>query len=316
MKKFFQYLAIIILFSAWGIMLNNKASVREAIMSAKENISEITGIGLPCAKPFKYAIGSVDPKFGLSANELLIQAQEAESVWESQSGKNLFEYDPSAQFKINLIFDERQAQSNEADKLSQNLDQLEAAHTKISGQYEDLSGSYEQKLVKYEADVASYEKKLKEYNEDVKDWNKNGGTEDEYDELKKDKEELESLYKKLGKERLEVNSLAGKTNALVSKEQKVVNEYNTNVSTYTNKYGGGQEFEKGLYDGNEINIYQFKQTTDLRLTLVHELGHALGIGHTQDPKSIMYYLMGDQDMENPTLSAEDLGVLKTTCKFK
>ncbi|MFA5962251.1 MAG: matrixin family metalloprotease [Parcubacteria group bacterium] len=316
MKKFFQYLAIVILFSTWGTMLKNKTSFREAVLDAKEAISEMTGIGLPCSKPFKYAIGSVDPKFGLSTNEFLIQAQEAENIWESQSGKNLFEYDPNSQFKINLIFDSRQVQSNEADKLNENLDQLESSHKKITDQYENLSGTYEQKTAKYNADVADYQKKLDAYNKAVADWNKNGGSKDEYAELKEDKEDLENLYEKLEKERLEVNSLAGKTNALVSKEQKVVNEYNTNVSTYTNKYGGGQEFEKGLYDGEEINIYQFKQTTDLRLTLVHELGHALGIGHVEDSKSIMYYLMGEQDMENPVLSAEDLGALKTVCKFK
>lgn len=309
MKKFFQYFIIITLFSAWGIILQNKAFVRETV-------SEFTGLGLPCAKPFQYAVGTVDPRFNLSANNFLAEIGEAEKIWEAQSGKNLFEYNPDAQFKLNLIFDERQVASNEADKLADNLGQLEATHQKIANQYEDLSGTYEKKMAKYDADVVAYEKKLKDYNKAVADWNKNSGSKEQYDDLLKEKKAVNELYDKLEKERIEVNSLAGKTNALVSKEQKVVNEYNANVSTYKNKYGDSREFEKGLYDGEGINLYQFKQLTDLRLTIVHELGHALGIGHVEDPQSIMYYLLSDQNMEAPQLSPEDLSELKTVCKFK
>jgi predicted nucleic acid-binding Zn-ribbon protein len=316
MKKAFQYFIVIILFSAWGMMLRNKVFVREAVIGVKENVSEITGIGLPCSAPFEYAIGAVDPQFNLSAEDFLAVTQEAEKIWEVQSGKNLFSYNPNAEFRINLIFDSRQLASNEADKLAENLDQLEVEQAKIADQYEDLSGTYEQKMAKYKKSLANYEKKLADYNEAVEDWNAGAKTsEEEFNDLKEKKETLSELYKKLEKERLEVNKLAGKTKVLASKEKNVVAEYNTNVSTYKNKYGGEREFEKGLYDGKEINLYQFKQLTDLRMTIIHELGHALGIGHLNNPESIMYYLLSDQNMENPILSPEDLAALKAVCKF-
>lgn len=290
--------------------MRNKTVVRD-------KMQEITGINLPCAKPLEYAIGTVDPRFNLSVNDFLAEAQDAEKIWEAQSGKDLFEYNPNADFKINLIFDSRQIQSNEADKLAQDLDQLEVSHKKITDQYENFSETYEQKMVKYKKNAANYEKKVKEYNEAVEDWNESAKTsEEEFNELKEKKEELGGLYKKLEKERLEVNKLAGKTNALATKEKSVVDDYNANVETYKNKYGGGREFEKGVYDGKEINLYQFKEKSDLRMTLIHELGHALGIGHLEDSKSIMYYLLSDQDMENPIFSAEDLGALKDVCKFQ
>lgn len=310
MKKIFQYFLIILLFSFWGIILQNKTAVQNAVQ-------EITGLGLPCAKPLQYSIGTVDPRFEIDSGKFLAVTQEAEKTWEEQSGKNLFEYNPDTDFKINLIFDERQAQSNEADKLEEDLQQLEASHNKITDQYESLSGTYAQKMARYNSNMATYEKKLKDYNKDVENWNKSDRTdEDDYEELQEEKKELDSLYKKLEQERTEINKLAGKTNKLVSQENNIVSEYNANISTYKNKYGGGREFEKGIYNGEEINLYQFKEDADLRMTLIHELGHSLGIGHLQNPQSIMYYLLSDQDMNNPKLSEEDLNALKTVCKFK
>lgn len=317
MKKIFQYIILIILFSAGGIILKNKTAVQETVLDVRENISDITGIGLPCSEPFQYAIGTVDPRFKFSTNNFLVVASEAEKLWENQSGKNLFEYNPNAQFKINLIFDERQEASIESDKLTQDLNQLEDSHKQIATQYENLSEDYTQKMADYKSDVAVYEKKMKNYNKKVERLNKQGGaTEKDIADLKEEKEDLADLHDKLEKERLEVNGLVGKTNALASKEKKVVNEYNSNISTYKNNYGDAKEFEKGLYDGKEINVYQFKKIADLRLTIIHELGHSLGIGHTADPQSIMYYLLSDQNMENPQLMAEDLSALATVCKFK
>jgi predicted Zn-dependent protease len=317
MKKAFQYFIVIILFSAWGIMLRNKVFVRETVIGVKENISEMTGVGLPCSAPFEYAIGEVDPQFNVSAEDFLAEAQVAEKTWENQSGHDLFSYNPNANFKVNLVFDSRQLASNEADKLAEGLAQLEVSQDKISTQYDSLSASYKKTLEKYNVDVAKYEKQLKAYNKDVEDWNASDKTsQSEFDALQKTKKDLADFYKKLQKEQKEINVLAGKTNKLVTQEKKVISEYNASISTYKEKYGDAQEFEKGVYQGTQINIYQFKELADLRMTLVHELGHALGVGHVENPKSIMYYLMGDQDMQNPTFSEEDMAALKAVCKFQ
>lgn len=309
MKKFFQYLSIIIFLLSWGMILRNNTKV-------KDKLQEITGINLPCSKPLEYSIGTVDPRFNIEQAKFLTLVNEAENAWESQMKKNLFAYSPEAAFKINLVFDERQVQSNEADKLSAGLTQLEASQNKISSQYDSLSASYSGALEKYNANISKYEKQLKNYNKHVDDWNGSDKTsQSEFDSLQKEKKDLGVSYDKLQKEQTDVNALAKKTNNLVAQEKSVVNEYNSNVSTYKDKYGAMQEFEKGVYQGAEIDIYQFKQATDLRMTLIHELGHSIGLGHIESSKSIMYYLMGDQDMQNPTLSAEDVMEFNRACKL-
>ena len=317
MKKIFQYLVIIILFSAWGLILKNELGVRDRVTQIANKVQEIARLNLPCSKTLEYSIGEIDPRFNIDSASLLKIIEEAQGLWSDQLGRKAFSYNPDASFKINLIFDERQMQSNDVDALKENLEQLESSQNKISSQYDSLIASYKKALENYNASVLKYEKQLKQYNDDVEKWNKSDkSSEDEYDDLQKDKKALNDFYNKLQKEQLEVNELARKANRLVSQEKSVVEDYNSNILTYKEKYGTAQEFEKGVYAGTEINIYQFKELSDLRMTLIHELGHSLGMGHVDNSKSIMYYLLGDQNMESPMLSNEDIAELKAVCKLR
>lgn len=45
------------------------------------------------------------------------------------------------------------------------------------------------------------------------------------------------------------------------------------------------------------------------MTLAHELGHALGLKHTTDPKSLMYPYLKEQDIHNFKLTDSDLDLL-------
>lgn len=270
----------------------------------------------PCEQPIKYSLGQIDPQFNLLAEELKSLTAEAEGIWEKSADRNLFEYDEAAPFKINLIFDARQMRTLDSEKLENDLKNLETEHNNLIKQFGSLQNAYRKKLSDYNTQLAEYEKRLKEYNKEVKYWNNHGGApEDTYANLEKERKKLKELASSLEQQRLEVNGLATQANQVVKKENQVVAEYNTNVTTYKSKYGESREFEKGVFDGEGINIYQYKEKDDLRLTLIHELGHALGLGHLENPQSIMYYLMGEQEIKNPALAPEDLQALKEVCKF-
>lgn len=311
MRKFIKYLLIIILFSVWGIVLTNQDQTRETVQSVSQKVSE--AINPPCSKPLKYAIGRVDSNFNLTEDKFLEIVKEAEGIWEEPTGKNLFEYDARSDFKINLIFDERQIQSLEAEELQGELSELEETRGDITDEYNSLQKKYQKEIKEYEKDLKEYEDKLEEYNKKVKEWNKKGGSQEEYEDLQKDQEKLEDLYDDLKDRQKEINKLASESNKLAREEGKVVNEYNANVATYKNKHGNAREFEKGVFEGTEISIYQFQERSDLRLTLAHELGHYLNLDHVDNSASLMYYLMGDQDLENPTLTEEDLAELDKIC---
>jgi predicted Zn-dependent protease len=69
-----------------------------------------------------------------------------------------------------------------------------------------------------------------------------------------------------------------------------------------------------LYDGKAINIYEFDKEEDLKLALVHEFGHAIGLGHVDNPKAIMYRKLAVQDMNTIHLTSDDLNLLLAKVK--
>ena len=316
MKKFLKYLLLIFLFSLWGIILTNKDQTRQVVKEARTIAEKKLKINQPCSKPLTYSIGSIDPKFGISQEELEQLAGEAASIWNRADGKTLLQYDPASSFKINLTYDNRQEATDAASQLQHNLDNLETTDDYLKSQYDSLSLSYKKKIDKYNEDLDNYKNDLEKYNSEVNDWNSQGGAPSaEYDKLKKEKNNLENEYNNLNKEKADINALVSMTNGIAKKENQVVTNYNNTVSTYKEQYGDMHEFEKGVFDGKEINIYQFKADSDLRLTLTHELGHYIGMDHVENSKSIMYYLIGDQDMKNPTPTVEDSAELDKICKL-
>lgn len=309
MKKFFQYILIIGFLSLGGILLINKFEPRGYIQGALNLVK-------PCSTPLEYSIGSIDPRFGISQEDFLKTIGEAETVWEDPVSKNLFQYNPQADLKINLIYDNRQEETVASKDLESQLNQLESSHDNIMKEYDSLSTAYKKRIDAYDAAVAKYKDDLDSYNSEVRHWNELGGApSDVYDNLKKEKKDLDKRFDTLEKERIAINNLAGKTNNLAQESNQLAQVYNQNLNTYKDRFGGSVQFDKGIYNGQEIDIYQFYEIGDLRLTLAHELGHALGIEHLENSQSVMYYLMGDQNIDNPKATNEDINALKNICKI-
>lgn len=314
MKKFLRIIFLVFLMTmsclVWEFFLLRQNGTSKIVSNNFLKIEK------PCEKPLEFSVGEIDSRFGISKDELIALAQEAEIFWDESSEKNILAYNPDANFKINLVFDERQVQTMEAQKLEQDLNNLKLSQEELLQKYEASNAKYEKMMKEYEASLKKYEKKLKEYNKDIEYWNEKGGApEDEYEKLEDEQKELKDDYKKIEKQRNAINDLVKKTNVFAKDEKQLINAYNNEVITYKSQFGDTHEFEKGVFNGSAINIYQFQKKSDLRLTIIHELGHYLGLGHTENSKSIMHYLMGDQDLENPILTDEDKLELKRVCEM-
>lgn len=271
----------------------------------------------PCLPPLEYRVGDVDPQFGISREEFAKLIAQAESIWENALGHNLFIQNESAQFAIHLTYDERQSKTKESKFLEQKIDTKKEDYDTLSKKLDNDLKTHEKLVAQYENQIASYEKNFDQLESRINDINARGGaTESEQKEITKEQDSLE-------KERNSINALASQINALSESSRHLIktinstaNTINTDIETRNDLFADNPEFEKGLYQGKNIVIYQYTDKTDLLLTLVHEMGHALHIQeHTENPQSIMHYLMKNQSRDPITLTHEDVEVARESCRL-
>ncbi len=334
MKKFTYFLFLILLFVtgllvAWYFqnLKNNSVSVKdfktattslvpvEPLSTPEEKIAPVSKKYNPCHQTLYYSFGKLDSRHNISPEKLRKIMQDVETIWEKPTGLNLFEYKEGAPFKINFIFDQRQQQINLFGKLNNKLTILKESHDNISEEYKILSKKYNHSLKKYLKRKEKLQQGAEKYEKEVSFWNKNGNiTEDKYTALEKEKTALLEQQKDLEARVIKLNKLVDKLNSLSGSDKNITQKYNSSVNTYKNKYGTSIKFNQGEFFGNGINIYEFKDVSDLTLALAHEFGHALGLKHVKNPTSIMYYLIGKQNLGHLHLTKEDLSAFNNLCQ--
>ncbi|WP_445769076.1 matrixin family metalloprotease [Rheinheimera sp.] len=61
-----------------------------------------------------------------------------------------------------------------------------------------------------------------------------------------------------------------------------------------------------------MTIFAYNSAATLQLTIAHEFGHALGLGHTDNSASVMHFALNPQQA---SLTAEDIAALAQQCGF-
>ena len=267
-----------------------------------------------CQVPIEYKIGSLDIGFNLPPSEAKAAILAAEKIWEDATGRELFVYTgTSGAFPINFIFDERQestlseANSRDGlDKVKEQSDRLLDRHNSLVKEYETLKNQFEQQN-------NAYNRRRLEHNRIVADWNEKGGAPpEEFERLQKTQSELSAEQAKLDRLNSRLVQLVNEINQTSQSHRDTAADFNDRVGDHNSRFGQLREFTQGDYQGDKINIYQFSDELELKLVIAHELGHALGLEHTDNEASIMYHLMGSQSVP-PTLTAEDKAELTRVC---
>ncbi len=271
----------------------------------------------PCAQPVEYAIGSIDGRFGISVADITRTASISESLWEQSLQRNLFRYNPDASLKINLVFDQRQQNTQDEKSKRADITQTASLYGAMVGDHSTLARKYTTQVNAYEKLAITYQKRSDSYAQAVTYWNSHGGApEAEFNTLEQEKLALANMYAEIEKQRKILNSFAIRVNTLGTNIQNLVQKHNSEISTYNSRFGKPQRFEQGDYIPGMITVYQFRDTSDLKLVLAHELGHALGLEHTNEPSAMMYYLMEQQDRIHPAITQADKDAVSALCHLK
>lgn len=246
-----------------------------------------------CQRIRTFSVGSVDSRFNISKSQVEAVAKDAANRWNGQTGENLLQYDENSTLKINLVYDDRQAQ----------VDKLNLANKNLQQNLQNVDTSKE----KFNQLLAAFQADLAKYNSDVTYWNNRGGAPaDVY-------AQLQTTSKSLDQRRSDLISMSQTLNIQVSNYNSDLNNLKTEVDSQKNVI-----ITQGLYEPaqNQIEVFTFGSSNELRLVLMHELGHELGLEHDQNTTSIMYYLLGNQSLDDPKLTPEDKQELDSRCDVR
>ncbi|MDE2399951.1 MAG: matrixin family metalloprotease [Patescibacteria group bacterium] len=278
---------------------------------------------VPCAEPIPYNLGTFDTQFGISKSYFLSALADAEAIWEKPYGKQLFTYTPADTgadvLKVNLIYDYRQQATSKLSSLGITVEDNRSSYDMLKVKFDSLKAQYDINKTAFNTQVASFNQRQQAYETQVQYWNaRNGAPQAEFNKLEATRLELVAESKQIQVLQNNLNAQADEINALVVALNRLINTLNLSVDKYnTTNVSRGETFEEGLYvsDGinKEIDIYEFSNRDKLVRVLAHELGHALGLEHVDDPKAIMYKL---NQGTNTALTATDLAALKAHCGTK
>jgi hypothetical protein len=265
--------------------------------------------------PMNYALGAFDSRFGITQERFLQIAAEAKKVWEDAAGRDLFVYGQDGSIKLNLVFDWRQERLLEAKEQKAKIDENGQSFDLLQSQYEEKGRSVDQMRRTFEEAADTYKNHLAEYNARVARWNEGSNHSDgEYQYLQTRKKELEDEQSAVEMRRTELNTKGEELNRTGESMNELSKKYNLDVANFNGTYVQSRDFEKGVFDGSAINIYEFEKEGDLKLTFVHEFGHALGFDHVENPKAIMNRKLAFQDVNDIHLTSDDLNLLLARIK--
>lgn len=250
-----------------------------------------------CIYPINFTVQKIDPRFNLSISKAESELQQASSAWENASGKDYFTEDiqpPTVFVNVYFVYDDRQ-------KILQEQKQLEKDVLNFN---EELA-IYEQNIKNHNSAVLNYNKELEAYEKRVSEWNTlpdSKRTDAVFNELKAEQ-------KRLNKLEIEIDTNTYLYDQMRIKIEEKRNNLSTREEDLLQKTGSTTTVGEYYSENQSLYIYRFANTENLRQTLVHEIGHTLGLDHSDNFKSIMH----SKITPDQVITKEDLAKLPEIC---
>lgn len=280
-----------------------------------------------CEVPVLWRVDRIDPRFGLSEAEAAGAVRAAAFLWESALGRVLLFRESGEGIPIRFEYDERQEETRVRQARIAEVDAEARALEESAETLELLRSRLESRRSIHQARLTAYRDRLATLEEMVEFWNARGGAPaEEVERLRQLEAEIDQLRASANATADEVNRLVDALNRETEAHNLRVDEANRRRAAIRDAYpievvqsGEYLESTRGigpltLSRDAEIRIYQFEDRDHLTLVVAHELGHALGLGHTGIEGTLMAAEgVGAVGMGPPDVTPEDVAALRELC---
>lgn len=271
----------------------------------------------PCDTPLTYRFGDIDSRFEISESELAAVMREVEALWATALDKDLLDYKKEGRVVIHLVYSEDQKRTQEEKAFSERIETKKNQVEIIEKEYERLRDRFEEQRKNFQTEVDEYNRLVESYNQFAERWSGRNIPAHADNRFKRMEREINRQKSKVDREQQTLESIRQRTNTKSRLLNKFADELNEMVSEYNTKFSNPRKFDQGRYikkgESEKINIFQFANHAQLKTVLAHEVGHAFGLSHVNNPKSVMHKMMDKQRIFDLELSNEDIAAIKKRC---
>lgn len=271
----------------------------------------------PCDTVLTYRLGDIDARFHITENQVKEVMKEIEHLWHGALDKELLTYSKDGQIAIHFEYGEQQKFYEEEQTTSIRIEGKEQQLNTQEKEYQRLSEKFNESFEQYNTILTEFNNLIKNHNRQVGELQGKNISPEEAKSIKQREENLKRLQNRLDQKYQEVESLRQRTNAQGEQLNEVNSQRNEMIAEYNSQFAVPKKFNQGRYvrKGSKemIYVYQFKDMQSLKAVLAHEVGHALGISHVNNPASLMYELMSEQNVVDLELTKEDIEALRKQC---